>query len=575
MRAAHKVSLTLLACLAALASGATLAWAAAGDSLQHASRTTGLPGSPANGVSETSRESIGVNALGQTLVAFSSFAPNLGSNLNYQVYVRNLATGDVTLVSKSTGGTVADTDAEKPAISGNGRYVAFQTLASLHASDGDDDWDVYRHDLETGATIPVSLPNGGTDTENSSDPSISHDGNVIAFYSVSDLVPADDTTAPDNFDGDVYARNVGAGTTTMISVTASNAEVPFDNVQNELSISGDGTIVAFVSDGDLSSNDSSTVGGEVYVRSVDGSTPTEAVSLTDSDTSPSDGSFSTMPAVDYDGSHVAFKSDAMNLTGLAYNRYNIIVRNRTAGSTAIASLASDGSPGNDTAIVDRPAISDDGRFVAFETEDTSFHPGAFEDDVEIYLRDMALPNGASLISRTPTGEPGHGQFDNSAYNASVSPDGSAVAFTTDYTNILDAFGASTSPDYSQVFIGGAGDTPVAPPGGGPGPGIAPPPPPTLSAAKLAKKKFKAGKKLGTKLTVTASEAGTLTGTYLKGKKKAGSFTAKLKAGKNTVKVTGLVKRKKLKPGKYKLTLTVKSPNGTSAVKTLTLTILKS
>lgn len=548
-------------CAASLAAAATAS--AIDDTLQHASRTTGLPGSPANGISTTSHEAIGVNSDGHTLVAFSSFASNLGSTLNYQAYVRNLTTGEVTRASKTTNGDFLDSDADNVAISGNGRYVVFQSSGAYAAGDTDGEIDIFRHDLQTGETINVSVPSGGNGDRASERPSISHDGNVIAFYSSADLVPADDSD-PGNttdFDGDIYARNVSAGTTTLISVNSAGSEVPNDLVQPEASVSGDGQIVAFVSDGDLSPNDSSSVGGEVYVRSVDGTTPTEAVSLTDGEASPSDGSFSTMPAVDFDGSHIAFKSNAMNLTGLPYFQYNIIVRDRDAGTTQIASLAAADSPGDENAIVDLPAISDDGRYVSFETEDTSFAAGTFEDVVEIYLRDMALPYGAALISKTPDGTPGN---DGSSYNSSVSPDGSAVAFTANMSNLLSAFGASTAPAFSQVFIGGAGEQSLPPTGGGPGgenpspPPVATPFPPTVAKPKLAKKKFKAGKKLGTKLTLTAGEAGTLTGTYMKGKKKAGGFTAKLKAGKNTVKVTGLVKRKKLKAGSYKLRLTLKS-----------------
>lgn len=129
-------------------------------------------------------------------------------------------------------------------ISANGRYVAFTSTASdLVPGDGGDlNPDVFARDLLARTTVKVSVDAAGGDANGSSvDPSISADGRYVAFASgASDLVAGDG-----NGKGDVFVRDLVAGTT--VRVSADTAGMDANGSSGEPSISADGRYVAFSS----------------------------------------------------------------------------------------------------------------------------------------------------------------------------------------------------------------------------------------------------------------------------------------------------------------------------------------
>ena len=102
-------------------------------------------------------------------------------------------------VSVSSSGAQALGASLAAAISADGRFVAFTSQAP-NLVDGDTNMvdDVFLHDRQTGATARVSIGSGGAEALGRSDsPSISGDGKVVAFVSVaSNLVPATPTAWP-------------------------------------------------------------------------------------------------------------------------------------------------------------------------------------------------------------------------------------------------------------------------------------------------------------------------------------------------------------------------------------------
>src|SRR5262249_8868366 len=123
-RAIARPRLSLLG--AALAIVGLAAAAMAQSTIFRASLTHGLAGTPANG-SQVSMSADG------NLVAFASttqIAPE-DTNTSADIYVRNITTGATTLVSLSLDGlSAANADCSSPAISANGRYVAFVSAAT-------------------------------------------------------------------------------------------------------------------------------------------------------------------------------------------------------------------------------------------------------------------------------------------------------------------------------------------------------------------------------------------------------------------------------------------------------------
>jgi dipeptidyl aminopeptidase/acylaminoacyl peptidase len=179
-------------------------------------------------------------------VAFESYATNLvdnDTNGKRDVFVHDRQTGTTTRVSVKSDGSEANARSEQSAISGDGRYVAFQSQAS-NLVDGDTNGlqDVFVHDRQTGATTRASVKSDGSQGNGPSYyPSISDDGRYVAFDSrASNLVDGDSNGASDVF---VHDRQTGA--TTRVSVKTDGSEG--NNDSDRSTISADGRFVAFAS----------------------------------------------------------------------------------------------------------------------------------------------------------------------------------------------------------------------------------------------------------------------------------------------------------------------------------------
>jgi Tol biopolymer transport system component len=181
-----------------------------------------------------------------TVITFQSEASNLVSgdtNGRLDVFVRNRSNDTTRRVSVSSSGGQGNGDSTYPQISPNGRYVVFASVASnLAGSDGNGLSDIFRHDLQTGRTEHVSVStSGGAANGNSLYPAISGDGRYIAFQSnASNLVPGDT-----NRQNDVFVRDMETGRTERVSVSSSGAQAAGGSGYPDLS--DDGRYVIFLS----------------------------------------------------------------------------------------------------------------------------------------------------------------------------------------------------------------------------------------------------------------------------------------------------------------------------------------
>jgi Tol biopolymer transport system component len=138
-------------------------------------------------------------------VAFDSEATNLvagDTNGTVDVFVRDRQTGDTTRASVASGGTQGDGGSYFPSISALGDYVAFASEATNLVEGDSNGWpDVFVHDRQAGETIRVSVASGGTQGDSGSEhSSISGDGRYVAFESnATTLVEGDTNEAPDVF----------------------------------------------------------------------------------------------------------------------------------------------------------------------------------------------------------------------------------------------------------------------------------------------------------------------------------------------------------------------------------------
>jgi Tol biopolymer transport system component len=199
-------------------------------------------GSEGNGDSE--KPAISVDG---RFVAFDSTATNLvgGDTNGYDdVFVHDRATGATTRVSVSSDGTQGDGASLRPDLTANGRHVVFNSAASnLVGDDSNGYQDVFVHDRETGVTTMESDgADGGGSDGHSSEAVISDDGRYVAYYSSATNLVANDT----NGEYDIFVRDRQTGVTTRVSVSESGAEA--DSSSEVAAISADGRFVAFASD---------------------------------------------------------------------------------------------------------------------------------------------------------------------------------------------------------------------------------------------------------------------------------------------------------------------------------------
>ncbi len=180
-------------------------------------------------------------------VAFYSSATNLvggDTNAFRDVFVRDLQTNTTTRVSVSTAGVQGDKLSSDPSISGDGRYIAFYSDATnLVAGDTNAVRDIFVRDRQLNTTVRVSLTStGGQSNAKSETQAISGDGKFVAFDSdATNLVPGDTNLARDTF-----VRDLTANTTTLVNADANG--VHGNATSANATLSSDGNEIAFGSD---------------------------------------------------------------------------------------------------------------------------------------------------------------------------------------------------------------------------------------------------------------------------------------------------------------------------------------
>ncbi|HZL94297.1 MAG TPA: hypothetical protein VFB99_11655, partial [Vicinamibacterales bacterium] len=209
-------------------------------------------GGQANGLAGSAMPDISADGRYVAFVSLATNLVIVDTNGTADVFVRDLENLTTERVSVATGGTQGsngDLQLDRPSISADGRYVAFaSTMTNLVAGDTNGARDIFRHDRQTGVTIRVSVSTTGAQTptqQDSSGPSISADGRYVAFDSVAtNLVPG-----VTDFNSDVFVRDVTTSTTTRVSlVNQDGPPEPFAWAQSVApSISGNGRYVAFTS----------------------------------------------------------------------------------------------------------------------------------------------------------------------------------------------------------------------------------------------------------------------------------------------------------------------------------------
>lgn len=245
-------------------------------------------------------------------VTFSSNATNLvtgASNAVVHIYVRDLDTGDTALVSVGHDGSPGDANSWLPDISPDGSRAAFVSgAANLVLGDDGGQPDVFVRDLGAGVTVRASVDMAGDDPDNrSGPPSLTEDGDFVAFYSrATDLVP-DDTNGQD----DVFVRDLAMAATERANVSDAGIQATGGGSWHP-AITPDGRYVVFMSDAADLVPDDGNGWGDLFARDRWSHT-TEQLCIGVAGLQ-ADG-FSRYPSVTPDGLYVVFESTAANFVG--------------------------------------------------------------------------------------------------------------------------------------------------------------------------------------------------------------------------------------------------------------------
>lgn len=399
-------------------------------------------------------------------VAFGSAATNLVWNDINQwrdVFVADRQTGQTTRVSISTNGVQGNRSSGEPAMSADGRYVAFSSAAINLVPDDTNNTcdrngypgspldsslqncpDVFIHDRQTGRTERVSLSAGGVQANGASGaPALSVDGRYVAFWSTADNLVPGDTNATD----DVFIRDRETGQVERVSIAADGGQangmaqralVPWSGPP---ALSVNGRYVAFWSDANNLVPGDTNARDDVFVH--DRQTGlTERLSIA-SDGTQADGP-SGWPAMSADGRYVAFASAATNLVpGDTNESWDIFVRDRELGETRRISLAAGGTQADNSS--DIPAISADGRFIAFSSSAGNLVPGDTNLTWNIFSYDQQT-GAIQLLSTAASGLAGSGP----SYSPAISAGGAQVTFWSNADNLV----ANDTNGEADVFVYG-------------------------------------------------------------------------------------------------------------------------
>jgi Tol biopolymer transport system component len=375
-------------------------------------------------------------------VAFNSLATNLvagDTNNTYDVFVHDRLTGMMERVSVSSGGAQANAASTSPSVSTDGRYVVYRSSASnLVAGDTNNTPDLFVRDRTLNTTARVSVTStGGQPTADCTYAEISGGGRYVCFSSAStNLVPGDSNAV-----SDIFVRDIVSNITSRVSISTAGAQA--NGASFNSAISNDGRYVAF------SSGATNLVAGDtnaqfdIFVRDRTGGT-TARVSMTYLNGQANN--LCDTPSISGNGRYVSYQSTATNLVPGDTNALRDVFRfDRNTSSVLRISLSTAGAQGDGNS--DSASMSSDGRYVLFHSAATNFVAGDLNGQPDVFRRD-ALLSQTLLISADPTGNPANSYSSCGGYGNSISDDGRFAAFYGNATNLVVA---DTNADW-DVFL---------------------------------------------------------------------------------------------------------------------------
>lgn len=286
-----------------------------------------------------------------------------------QLFLRDRNTGTVKMISRAPDGQPGNADSYAPSISADGKKVVFESNATnLVGDDQNGRKDIFLWDATTNKIERISVGKGGKEADQESfEPMISGNGSFVAFTSSASNL-ADVPKGESN--KNVYLRDLNEGSTTMLSVGMKR----MGGDGSKPSISFDGSRVAFHSQSTLIPEDSSPL-WDIYLWEK-GKAALKRITKThdgkDKDQGEESSARIVAPAISGNGKYIAYSTTATNIVpGDNNKKQDVFVYEVETGKVTCVSFSDDGKPGTDDSPIeqgDRPSFSYDGTWIAFVTK---------------------------------------------------------------------------------------------------------------------------------------------------------------------------------------------------------------
>lgn len=371
-------------------------------------------------------------------ISFYSYTGNLvvgDTNAISDIFLHDRQTGKLSRVSIASNGTQANMESWDSSISADGRYIAFESVASnLVNGDTNDDLDVFVHDLQTGDTKLVSLSNDGESGKTGGgDPSISADGRYVAFDSLKSYLVNDDT----NSCSDVFVHDLQSETTQRVSVTSDSIQGDYHSYAP--SISANGRYITYTSESSNLVVDDTNESTDIFIYDRDNGVTTCVSNATDGTQGNNNSQNSSISG---DGRFIVFSSDASNFVAEdTNNSSDIFIHDFVNSMTTIISKSLNGQRANNSSI--NPSISSNGLFVAFESEASNLVENDTNEKADIFVYNII----SGITKRISISSKGI-QANQNSHSPSISENGRFIAFVSGASNLV----SDDSNGVSDIFM---------------------------------------------------------------------------------------------------------------------------
>jgi LPXTG-motif cell wall-anchored protein len=375
------------------------------------------------------------------------------TNASYDIYVKNLETGELKLISHADGGFAGNGASFHPVISADGTQVAYISYSSDLVSEEiapGDVVNVYVTDIETGANTLVSRNADGTAVGGVASFAFSGDGNVVVYSTTheTDNIVTGTTEGSEN-SYDLFRLDRKTNTTTLVTHQADNENVTADGDKINPSLNFDGSVLTFT--GAETSNLVSVFEPDltqVYFEKDGGKITTVTV---DEDQQAGDGNadYSTVSA---DGAYVAYLSFATDRP----EAQDVFVENLATGEREKVNINDKGESATPASTEELTvSLSADGNKVLFTSAGTNLDSRDAELTHDVYVRDRAAKT-TILVSSNATNTAGG---DGISYDGVISTDGNYAVYASDARDLTET---DVSANVANYFVSNLNDI-AAPP----------------------------------------------------------------------------------------------------------------